>query len=295
MAHRAAKLLTGFFVGAVVLLAAALVLTLSRPASPPPPLPQPNGYDDFVKAAAMAADNTPDYATMGAEELRALVRTNAEALKLARVGLGRECQVPLAYLESYTTNISHLAGFKRLAFTFAAEGRLAEMENRIADAMEAYLAVIRLGQAMSRGGLIIDSLVGIAIQSIGEARLEKLALTLNASQCREAVTVLEVVEARREPMETIRAREREWARRLWGFKGQIARLLSYQSLRQSEQKWVAREKAQQIRAQVLLIQLATRAYELEKGDRPKHLADLVPVYLTAIPQNPVTGTNMSYP
>jgi hypothetical protein len=45
----------------------------------------------------------------------------------------------------------------------------------------------------------------------------------------------------------------------------------------------------------LLIQLASRAYELETGKPAKNLADLVPAYLKAIPQNPTTGTNMAYP
>ena len=45
----------------------------------------------------------------------------------------------------------------------------------------------------------------------------------------------------------------------------------------------------------LLIDLAARAYELEKGHRPASLADLVPDYLKAIPQDPVTGTNMVFP
>jgi hypothetical protein len=57
---------------------------------------------------------------------------------------------------------------------------------------------------------------------------------------------------------------------------------------------VAKAKAQQTRTRLLLIQLAARAYELEKGQRPKSLADLVPVYLKTIPQNPLTGTNMAY-
>jgi hypothetical protein len=45
----------------------------------------------------------------------------------------------------------------------------------------------------------------------------------------------------------------------------------------------------------LLIQLAARAYELEKGERPKRLTDLVPAYLNTIPQDPLTGTNVAYP
>ena len=163
MAHPIAKLLTGFFIVAVLLVVAAIVFTLSQPAPPPTPLPQPNGYDDFVKAGAMITDNASDYRSMNQVELRAFVTNNAEALKLVRTGLGRECRVPLDYSATNDTNIRNLSVLKRLAFCLTAEGRLAEMENRPADAAEAYLAVIRLGVAISQGGLIIDSLMDIAI------------------------------------------------------------------------------------------------------------------------------------
>ena len=98
MASRAAKLLTGFFIVAVLLVVATLVLTRNQPPPAGPPLPNPNGYDDFVQAGRMVADNTSDYSTMSEADLRALVKTNSEALKLARTGLTRECQVPLDYL-----------------------------------------------------------------------------------------------------------------------------------------------------------------------------------------------------
>jgi hypothetical protein len=42
---------------------------------------------------------------------------------------------------------------------------------------------------------------------------------------------------------------------------------------------------------VVLIDLAARAYELEKGHRPKSFADLVPSYLKAIPKEPSSATN----
>jgi hypothetical protein len=44
----------------------------------------------------------------------------------------------------------------------------------------------------------------------------------------------------------------------------------------------------------LSVELAARAYELEKGHPPSSLSDLVPDYLTAIPQDPLTGTNMVF-
>src|ERR1035441_8694430 len=173
MAHPIAKLLTGFFIVAVLLVVAAIVFTFSQSAPPPRPLPQPNGYDDFVKAGAMITDNASDYRSMNQVELRAFVTNNAEALKLVRTGLGRECRVPLDYSATSAANVHNLPVIKRLAQAMTAEGRLAEMENRPADAAEAYLAVIRLGCAMNQGGLIIDSLVGIAIDSIGSAGMQR--------------------------------------------------------------------------------------------------------------------------
>jgi hypothetical protein len=44
-----------------------------------------------------------------------------------------------------------------------------------------------------------------------------------------------------------------------------------------------------------LIGLAARACELEKGQRPKIVGDLVPVYLTNVPQDPLTGASMALP
>ena len=289
-----AKVLIGFFVVAVLLVVAASVFTFSQPAPPPPPLPQPNGYDDFVKAGGMVTDNAWDYRTMSQEELRAFVTKNAEALKLVRTGLGHDCRMPLDYSATNPTNIRNLSIIKRLDFAVMAEGRLAELENRPADAAEAYLAVIRLGCAMSQGGLIIDSLVDIAIESIGTSGMQRLTLTLDAKQCREAAAVLESCDARRDSTDTIMRQESAWAHRAYGLKGQFARLVMFKSLKQSEQKWVAKAKAQQTRIRLLLVQLAARAYELEKGERPKSLVDLVPAYLKAIPQDPLTGTNMAY-
>jgi hypothetical protein len=295
MASPVAKLLTGFFIAAALLVVAVATFTLSQPSPPLPPLPQPNGYDDFVKAGGMISDRASDYGTMSEEQLRAFVKKNAEALKLVRAGIGRECRVPLDYSATNDVIVSRLGLMKRLAQAMSAEARLAEMENRPADAAEAYLAVIRLGHAMSQGGVIIDCLVGIAIELIGEVPMGKLVPTLDAKQCRQAASTIEFCEAQREPTKAIWARDSTWTHRRYGFKWLIFRLLRFRSLKQNEQIVAAKITNHQARAQALLIQLAARAYELEKGERPKSLADLVPAYLKTIPQDPLTGTNMAYP
>ena len=124
MARPIAKLVRLFAALFAVVLLAAVIFILSQPAPAPPPLPKPNGYDDFLKAGKMLTGNTSDYGTMKEEQLRTMVATNAEALKLARTGFSRECRVPL----DYSTNFAHLddlPAVKRLASAFAAEGRLA--------------------------------------------------------------------------------------------------------------------------------------------------------------------------
>ena len=295
MAQPAAKLLTGFFVVAALLVVAALVVTRNQLPSAGPPLPKPNGYDDLVQAGRMVADNTSDFSKMSEGDLRALMMKNSEALKLARTGLTHVCQVPLDFSAPNLTYFTNLAVVKRLAQAVTAQGRLAELENRPADAAEAYLTVIRMGCAIGRGGLLIDSLVSIAVEAMGVVNMERLAPKLDAKQCREAAAALESSEGQREPAQNVLSRERIWARRAYGLKGQISRIVNFNSIRQTEKGVVSRLTAQQTREQVLLIQLASRAYEQEKGERPKTLGILVPVYLKTIPQNPVTGTNMAYP
>ena len=295
MAQPAAKLLTGFFVVAALLVVATLVLTRNQPPPPSSSFPNPNGYDDFVKAGQMLADKTSDFSTMNEADLRSLVAKNSDAVKLTKTGLTRECQVPLDFVNPNPSYFTNLGPMKRLAQAVAAQGRLADLDNHPAEAADAYLTVIRLGYAISRGGLLIDSLVGVAIEAIGTVNMEKLALRLDAQQCRDAVSALESCLALSEPSDLTVVRERTWNRRAYGLKGQLAFLVNFRSIKQTEQRIVSRLNAQHARERVLLIQLASRAYELENGEPPKTLAALVPDYLKSIPQNPLTRTNVAFP
>src|SRR5258708_1657357 len=106
------------FVIAFILIA-AFVLIPGRP--PDQPLPIPNGYDDFVKAAGMLAGSFSDYRNMNEVDLRAILAKNSEALKLARTGLDKECQVPL----NPSIHPRH-PDLRNLALAFGAAGRFAD-------------------------------------------------------------------------------------------------------------------------------------------------------------------------
>jgi hypothetical protein len=70
-----------------------IVFTMGRPPARPP-LPNPNGYDDLIKTAGLATGDLTNADMLDHDQLRALVATNAESLRLVRLGLTRQCALP---------------------------------------------------------------------------------------------------------------------------------------------------------------------------------------------------------
>jgi hypothetical protein len=268
----------------------------AEPLPPIPPLPNPNGYEDLVKAGAMADDNTGDYYEMKLEELRRLVAKNSDALQAARTGLQEDCAVPLQFSENYMSqHLSELADYKRLAQAFVAEGRLAEMENRPGDAAKSFLDAIHLGHKSAHGGILIDQLVGTAIEAMGVSQLQKLVDQLDAKMCHETAATLETLDSQRQTWDEVMQQERDWSRRTFpGLGNELGRLISRNSLNKAFLKAEQRLDNQESKTRQLIIDLAARAYELDKGHPPASATDLVPDYLKAVPQDPFTGTNMVY-
>src|SRR5947209_17996012 len=84
------KLLLAFGVTVVVMTLAILVVLFIWPTPPLPQMPSPNGYDDFVRAGKAVIGETSEFPSMKQEEIAAAVHTNAEALRIVRVGqIGR--------------------------------------------------------------------------------------------------------------------------------------------------------------------------------------------------------------
>ena len=267
----------------------------AEPLPPVPPLPNPNGYEDLAKAGR-AIKSMAGYDQTNELQLAGLVATNTEALRLLRAGLSNQCRVPLQFSENYMANhLNDLAGCKRLAQVLAAEGRLAEMEDRPADAARSYLEAIHLGAECARGGVVIDQLVGTAIEAIGVAGLQKLADQLDAKSCRETAAALETCDAQGQTWQQVMQQERDWSRRSYpGVRYELVRLISRSSLSKTFQKGEEKSNKRLSEMRQVTVALAARAYELEKGHPPANAADLVPEYLKAIPQDPFTGTNLVY-
>ncbi len=294
---------------AVLLLLVAVVVmfrmntqSVKEPAQPAGSLPNPNGYDDFLMAGQKVTVPKALGPNPSVEDLRALVTPNAEALKLVRAGLAKECRIPISFSQDYYVETNQVIALecKALDMVLEAEGRLAEMEHRTNDAEISYLDAIRFGHESSRGGFKINLAVGGHGEAAGLARLRLLLGGLDAGQCRDAIKALATLEEKREPVADVLARDKKWWHNHAGLSDQmkliptLAKDPSLNPLNMPPEELEKSAKDRQRQARQLMLDLAARCYQLEKGAPPKSAADLVPAYLTAIPQDPFTGTNMTF-
>jgi hypothetical protein len=288
------RLLVGS-IAAILLLVAAVIFfwRSSLPDAALTPLPVPNGYGDLVQAGSTVQRKTSDFAKMSETELRELVRGNSNALQIARAGLGKKIQVPVEFSVNYAGNhLPELAGLKLTAQAFVAESKLAEMGQRPNEGAQSSVDAIRLGVESQRGGILLDGLVGIAIEKMATTQLEHFVDSLDAKSCREIARALKNLDAQKQTWEQILKQEHHWSARAFpGWQHIVGNWFTYKQIRATEANGEKRFNAQEIKTRSLMIMFATKAYELENGHRPNSTHDLVPGYLKSVPQDTTTGTN----
>jgi hypothetical protein len=289
--------LRAIVIGVGVLLLAALalgVLSLGLAPPPPTPLPVPNGYDDLVAAGAAVVGAEPaggKIAQATLEDLRAWVDRNRAPLERARLGLARECRVPVRYDPQFLPGHMEAVGsLRRLSRLFQAIATLAEREGRRAEAVRGGLDQVRLGQQMARGGLMIDEMTGLACERPGREGLSSLLDRLDADECRTALRALDDLDRSRESHEALLARDLDW-----GFNsvGPGQRVMYWLAASRLKALWqpaansaTSTYKREVSRQRALILQLALRLYRIEQGKNPERFSDLVPRYLSSLPEDP---------
>jgi len=286
-----------FIAAALIVVGVSIALLVLTPrAIPEDPLPSQNGYDDFMKVDTLlsASRNEPIWPDMSIEELRSMVVTNHAALELIRVGLTKQCRVvPYSTVATTNDHSGDMMAAKRVAHAFAAASRLAILDGNTNEAAILALDCIRYGGALPHGGVIIDSLVGIADQYIGHKSLEEALTGTDAETARQIVASLDSVIGEREQCDEVFKREAEWARRgRFGPTGFFTQLL--QAFLQRGMKAKAKQKFARILNDIEYTKLraAAHAYELDHGKPPVAAHDLVPQYLKSIPLNSTNGIEM---
>ena len=259
-------------------------------------LPNPNGYDDFVKAGSLIVGPVADYSKLDRAELEQLLASNTEPLQLLRTGLTQRCQMPLEPALNNPSGITtELGGMKHAAQLLAAEGRLRELENKPGEAARSYVDAMRFGNEMSRGALLITRLVGIAGEAIGYNSLTRIAPQLNRNECQAVLSELERLDAARVSWAEVRQAENQCMR--YHLKQQLnpaAWVIGWWKGRQIIQTAESRHKTALANERLLMADLAVRCYEMDTGAIPQNLDDLVPKYLAKVPQDPFAAQGLVY-
>ncbi|MGO8928688.1 MAG: hypothetical protein ACLQU3_17605 [Limisphaerales bacterium] len=288
-------LLLAFALAAVVVLVALLAFTMGR--SPVrPPLPNPNGYDDFIKAGEAVLGDVSDWPVLDHDGLRDLVSTNTEPLRLLRLGLTRQCVMPMdSALTNAAGSMNQLARMTRLVHVLAAEGRLREMENQPADAALSYVEAIRFGNEMSRGGLLITRLVGLVCEATGYTPLAKLAPKLNPDEARAVLSDMDKLDAGRVTWAEVQQSERRYMRYERGKQfNPIIWVMHWWRMRQAMRLAETKHKTMVARQRLLAAELALCCYQSEQGHPPARLDELAPKYLSHVPEDPFSGQPLVY-
>lgn len=267
-----------------------------------PPLPQPNGYDVFVRAAAKVIHSEKALKEMSANELAEFVGANEAALKELRTGLALPSIVPVWTTEDWIqTQVTNGMNLRAADRAMAAEGLLLQQRGNVTGALDKFLDGLRFGDGIARGGVLINFLIGSACE-VGAARhITNLLAGLSAPDCKRAALVLHQHEARRETLEAIMKREQEWSARTFGFFARIRQMIEARSLHPGEE-WnflvpdtTKEYRTRTLEVRTLMLRLAARAYEMDRGRKPRSASELVPDYLPDVPVDPVSKARLELP
>jgi len=72
-----------------------------------------------------------------------------------------------------------------------------------------------LGVSLSKGGVMITELVGIACETIGRNALRSWSDELDAKQCRDVCSAIQKLDSSEESFDAVIENEKQWVRRLY--------------------------------------------------------------------------------
>jgi hypothetical protein len=283
-------------------IATAIVALNAGKGSRPPKLPVPNGYDDLARAGSLITGDWPnkgDLRKADPQDLRPFVASNQAVLDLARLGLSRECMVPLEDDQQALTRYYAALGYVRnVSRLLLGEGRLLEADQRFVEASRSYRDILALGQAISQGGMALDAQLGQMFQEQAVGCLRALHNRLPAEECRAILRDLDALDRRRVTLAALDAR---WTRWYQGSNNPFQRtMLSMSGVAKkgrTDERGIAKKSHDRIERvfRFFQVELAIHLYHEDKKAWPRSVAELVPAYLASAPIDSTTGQVVAYP
>lgn len=280
-------------------------------------------YETLVESAARLTDvdTLADIDAAPASTTSEFVHRNQGALESARRVLGPTCVVPVRYEESFfADHCDHFSHLRNLTRAFRAEAWLAASRSDFRTAARCAIDILDLANAVRRGGLVTDLLVGIAISGIAIDTLRKIRTKIDNDTRRRVMDELQRLEAEREPFVDVVARDRNWEIAV-GYEDKRCDFMSLEmddpeecGLSEEEQKEI-RQLLQQIAdlpesdqrkmqrdqdyrtlasMRLLAVDLALRDCHATTGSLPNDLSSLTPRPLAELPLDPYTENSFIY-
>lgn len=277
-------------------------------------------YHRLVESGASLTDSEliADIDDCDPSAVSAIVERNRAALESARNVLGPQCVVPLRYDQSfYAEHLAHISPLRNLARMFRAEAHSAARNNDHEAAASIGLDILDLANAIRRGGLVTDMLVGIAVSGIAIEPLRKNRAHFNSATRRRLIRELRHLESQREPFAEIVTRDRNWETAV-GFDNQPGDFTSCEMSDESslsDEQRAVRELIRQVAQlpksdlekmhfdldrqvlalmRLLAIELALRDRCESCGCFPEQLSSLAPELLPGLPLDPFTDAPFIY-
>ncbi|HLH56244.1 MAG TPA: hypothetical protein VKY92_21835 [Verrucomicrobiae bacterium] len=275
-------------------LCAIALLLVGSPGAPP--LPHPNGYDDYTRAGNLIAGDVGNYQSMDFRTLTNLISSNEEALNVIRLGLSHTCCVPTELaISNFRTTIGPLSNTKRIAQLLRAQGRLLELQNHPGAAAKNYIEGLRFGNEVSRGGFVIHRLVGIACEAIAGIPLARLIDDLDSEEMRKLLPEMERLDRERVSFEETRHCEKLFARHeLMRTANPVQLVVGWRQSRDILKQTQIRHNTTVAHERLIMIEMALRCYQSDHHNMPANLDQLVPQYLSRVPPDPFNEQPFRY-
>jgi len=191
-----------------LLIVLSATLLCSRSFADPVPTTTPTAFALFASASAAEVErhkvgfaNSTTHASGDPEdreyteaEKQALVKENAEALRLLRQGLTLPYQNPPP--EGLSATFPYYAQDRALARLLSLTGKTQAAQGEWSDAVGSDLDAVKLGAELPHGSTFIGALVGLACQSIGRRPIWNSINHLNAAQAKAASLRLQEIQKR---------------------------------------------------------------------------------------------------
>ncbi len=295
------KLLTPILLGLVLLVVVLMVVAAQRTGSQfvPPPLPSPNGFDELQRAAQLLAPRTSFYAEMDEAELKRIVTTNQEALRIVRVALRESMAVPVDWTIDPSTGVgvqtrlNAVQNIRSLGRALAAEARLQRNEDP-EGAQKTLLEAFELGTTAVQGGLMIDYQFGLAIQLMAVEELKRLVDVhpeIGSTVMRELLELRQNVESARE----VTDRERAYIESATtGISGWLMRRNLDALIGSAVEATHAAETRSMAQQSLFIAHLAIRDYQRQYANWPSTLEDVRAGILSNLPIDPYSNQPLLY-